>query len=469
MIADLLVERTRPLDIALHTVEVVEHGQLVESVACAPLTVDSPHRMYSVAKSLTALAVGLLDAEGALSLDDVVVSHFPEQVPVHPWLEAATVADLLAMRGPHLSTTFKHYDGPWVESWFRTVPTHRPGTLFTYDTSGSYLLAALVERLSGLSLVDYLRPRLLDPIGAGELRVLPGDDGYAHGGSGLVCSARDLRRIGQVVLDGGRHDGAAVLPAPFLAAMTSPQADTSLQTWGAELRGGYGYQTWLPASGGWMMFGMGGQIVHGDPATGRLVVLTADTQACPAGDQRLAEILLGEALPRLGAAAGTGAGAAPTAPGTDRPSLSWPAPVHEPAHARPVSGRWALERPGGSGNPPVTMDLDLGAGGDGDGTLRWDAGTPVELRLRPGVPVVQRTGAPGASPHATEPAPLAVVTSGWSAPGSLTVRLAVVGDEVATVRLQLVVHDDGELTVRGQGFGETVDPGWTCTATGRPV
>lgn len=455
MIAALLAERTRPLDIALHTVEVVEHGELVESVACAPLTTGTPHRMYSVTKSLTAIAVGLLADSGALDLDDLVVAHFTEHEPVHPWLEQTTLRDLLTMRGPHLSTTFKRYDGPWVESWFRVEPTHRPGTLFTYDTSGSYLLAALVERLSGSSLVEYLRPRLLDPVGVGELRVLPGGDGHAHGGSGLVCTPADLRRIGQVVLDGGRHDGATLLPPSFLAEMTGRRADTSLQRWGAELRGGYGYQTWLPASGGWMMFGLGGQIVHGDPATGRLVVVTADTQACNAGDQRLADALLGEVLPRLSEEPGA-ASPHPAAPGPARPGpapLTWPAPTHRPDQARAVRGRWLLEPPGAA---PVTLEADLDADG---GTLRWDAGTPTELRLSFGVPEAQGASSPGVT----------VVTCGWTAPGSLSVRVAVVGDEVETVRLQVVVHDDGDVTVRSQGFGETVDPGWTCTATGSPA
>jgi CubicO group peptidase (beta-lactamase class C family) len=444
-LTDLLAERARALDVALHTVEVLVDGEVVESAACAPLTLDTPHRLDSVSKSLTALAVGLLADDGLLRLDDPVVRFFPDQVgehPVHPWLAATTVHDLLAMRGPHRATTYKRYDGPWLESWFRVPPTHRPGTVFTYDTSGSYVLAALVERVTGGSLVDFLRPRLLDPLGVGEVRVLPGPDGWSQGGSGLVCSARDLRRIAQVVLDGGTHDGRSLVPAAFVEAMTAPQADTRQQSWGSELRQAYGFQTWLPAQGGWLMFGLGGQLAWGDPGRGLLVVVTADTQPCPAGDQRLIDALLQDVVPRWWSSRQTARTGSPS-------DLAWPAPRHDPAHARAVVGRWTTDVP----DAPADVVLDVGPTGGtvsaaGGWVLTFDVTAPTQATIE------------GAR---------AVVTAGWSGPGTLDLRCAVLGDELASVRLRLVLTDDGLLTVASQGFGEGLPAGWQVDATYVPA
>ncbi|PFG44284.1 CubicO group peptidase (beta-lactamase class C family) [Isoptericola jiangsuensis] len=470
----LLAERARTLDVALHTVEVVVDGEVVEGSACAPLTLDTPHRMYSVGKSWTALAVGMLADDGTLRLEDRVVDHVGEQVPVHPWLERATVHDLLTMRGPHRATTYKRYDGPWLESWFRVPPTRRPGTVFTYDTSGSYVLSALVERLAGTSLAAFLHRRLLEPIGAGGVRFLPGPDGWSQGGSGLVCSARDLRRVAQVVLDGGVHDGRALLPPGFVAAMTSPQADTRQQSWGSELRQSYGFQTWLPARGGWLMFGLGGQLAWGDPTRRLLVVVTADTQVCPAGDQRLIDALLQNVVPRWWAGRSTTfptsaarrAAESPTGQGADRPtddpagttdgagtatpSLTWPRPHHDAVHACTVTGRWTTHVPG------APADLSLAVGPAGGTVSSADAGWVLPFDL-------------AAPREATVEGARAVVTAGWSGPGTLDLRCAVLGDELASVRLRLVLTDDGLLTVVSQGFGEDLSPAWQVDATYVPA
>ncbi|WP_454860160.1 serine hydrolase domain-containing protein [Promicromonospora soli] len=262
-----LARRAGALDIALHTVQVSVGGETLAHAVSDPLGLDTPQRMYSVAKTVTGLAIGMLADEGALSLDDPVTKHFPEMSPVHPWLEATTIRHMLAMRGPHRSTTYKLTAGGWLESYFRVPPTHPPGTIFTYDTSASYVLAALVERLSGLSLPEYLRPRLLDPLGISPgLRFLTGPEGISHGGSGLVCTPRDLLRLAHLLLDGGTHDSARLLPANYLRDAVRPQADTSLRTSDVVLRGGYGYQLWLPRPGSWLLFGLCGQIVYGDPA-----------------------------------------------------------------------------------------------------------------------------------------------------------------------------------------------------------
>ncbi|MGF0117990.1 serine hydrolase domain-containing protein [Promicromonospora sp. Marseille-Q5078] len=451
---ETVVTRAHELDVAIHTVDVRAGDQRLLAAACAPRGHDVPQRMYSLSKTVTGLAVGLLAAEGALSLDDPVVRHFPDLVagsPPHPWLEATTLRDMLAMRGPHRSTTYKVREGGWLESYFRVPPTHPPGALFTYDTSASYTLAALVERTTGTSVAEYLRPRVLDPIGVSPgLRFLPGPDGFSHGGSGLICTPDDLGRLARLLLDGGVHDGARLLPADYLDAATSPQSDPATQTWGGSFRAAYGYQLWLPPQGGWLMFGLGGQIVYGDPACRVSVVVTADAQAAASGDQKLLDLVLDHLVaPARGEAAEVTPGMAPgMAP--DLVDLAWPAPRHDAAHARPLSGRWATRTPDAG---PAGLTLDLAPGG---GTVASTDGWSLALDTS-GAAVTTVAGEP------------AVVTAGWSGPGTLDVRAGTHGDELATLRLRLVLLDDGTLAVQSQGFGETLDPRWTFHAAYSPA
>jgi hypothetical protein len=445
-----LARRSAAFDIALHTVQVSVHGETVAHAVGEPAGLDTPQRMYSVSKTVTGLAIGLLADEGLLSLDDPVTEHFPEMGPAHPWLAATTLRHMLAMRGPHSSTTYERTDGDWLKSYFRVPPTHPPGTVFTYDTSGSYTLAALVERLSGTSLPDYLRPRVFDPLGiSADLRFLTGPEGIAHGGSGLVCTPRDLLRLAHLLLDDGMHDGVRLLPADYLDAATSPQADTALQSSAAALRGGYGYQLWIPRPGWWLMYGLGGQLVYGNPARGLAVVVTADFQACPSGDRFIDDVLdlLIDPLVETFDAGRALSGAHDTAA-----ELPWPAPRHVAAHARRVAERYAnvVDGPGPAG---LVLSLDDGGGrltsavGPAGAAGGWD----VELRFdRPVRTVVD-----------DQPA---VVTAGWTSPDTLDVRCSLLGDNLTTWRTHLAWAPDGTLTVRSQAFGETADPRWTFDA-----
>lgn len=471
-----LGRRAGALDIALHTVQVSAHGETVAHAVSDALDLDTPQRMYSVSKTVTGLAIGLLADKGALGLDDPVAKHFPEMGPVHPWLEATTIRHMLAMRGPHRSTTYKVTAGGWLESYFRVPPTHPPGTAFTYDTSASYVLAALVERLSGTSLPDFLRPRLLEPLGIGPgLRFLTGPEGISHGGSGLVCTPRDLLRLAHLLLHDGVHDGARLLPADYLRAATSPQADTALQTWGDALRRGYGYQLWLPRRGGWLMFGLGGQIVYGDPARELAVVVTADAQACASGDQRLLDDVLdglvdplAERLDvdRLDTEGSLGAGAVDGAAGS-AVRLSWPAPGHDASHARPVDGRY-VNVTDGPGPAEVVLSLDddggrlriarvdTADGVDMAGDQALARGRDVELRFERPV----RTAVDGRP---------AVVTAGWTGVDTLDLRCALLGDDLTTWRARLAWATDGTLAVQSQEFGECADQAWNFHAACRPV
>ncbi|WP_251452158.1 serine hydrolase [Microbacterium sp. Marseille-Q6648] len=423
-----LIAYATEADVAIHTLEVSVAGETVAREGVAPFGVDVPHRLYSVSKSITGLAVLMLAHEGRLRLDARIVDYFPEMSPVHPWLAETSIDDMLAMTGPHSRTTYDPASDGWLESYFRVVPTHRPGTVFTYDTSASYVLASLVERLTGEALLEFLRPRLLDPLGIGAgARFRTGPEGHSHGGSGLVAAPGDLLRIAEVLNRRGAWRGAQVIPGAVADGLLEWRSDPGTQTWGAPLRAGYGRQVWLPDEESWLMFGLGGQLVYGHPERDLAAVMTADTTMLASGDQRLLEAFL-LALDSSDAGAGI--------------HLAAPTPEHDDANATALRGSYSQIT---GENAPHLLEVDVDAEG---GVLRWGLGEGVTFCVLQPLVAASSLGD-------------AVITAGWFAPGRLDVRITAAADDIASVRMRIVVSDDGVLTVMSQGFGPEIHPAWT--------
>ena len=213
-------QRMESLRLNMHGYQILYRGELIGEHYWESFHRDSLHRMYSITKSFTSLATGLLAAEGKLGLDDRICTYFPEKLPeggAHPWCEEMTIRDLLTMRTCYESTTFKRYDGDWVESFFRVTPDHVPGTVFNYDTSASHVLAALVEKLTGMDMLDYLRKKVLRRVGfSEEAYILKDPYGVSQGGSGLVSKLSDLAGIAMLCCRGGVLGGEQLIPADFL-------------------------------------------------------------------------------------------------------------------------------------------------------------------------------------------------------------------------------------------------------------
>ncbi len=264
----------------MHGFSLVRRGKILAEGYWAPFQEGGQHRMYSVGKSLVSLAVGLLESEGRLKLGDRICSYFPEMLPdpLPPFIAAVTIEDMLTMRSAHSQTSYKSYQGDWVESFFHVAPTNRPGSFFSYDTSSSHVLTALVEKLTGMKLLDFLRERFLGKIGLSDkARILPDPRGISQGGSGFIASMEDLRNIGLLCLNGGKWEGEQLIPAGYLKRALSFQADTSFLD-SYDQRWGYGYQFWKTRRDGFALYGLGGQLVLALPESALMLTTVADTQ-----------------------------------------------------------------------------------------------------------------------------------------------------------------------------------------------
>ena len=200
-------------NIPMHSIIVMRHGKICMESYYAPYSRNTLHRMFSVTKSFVSLAIGLLADEGRISLDDHIADYFPEKQPetgVHPYMQMLTIRQMLTMRTCHDKNAYKIGDSPdWVGSFFTVTPDHVPGTNFSYDTASTHTLGALVEKLTGMELLDYLRTKFLDELGfSKEAFILKSPDGkVSMGGSGMCATPQDILKVMYIVSQNGRLDG----------------------------------------------------------------------------------------------------------------------------------------------------------------------------------------------------------------------------------------------------------------------
>ncbi len=282
--------RLENYNIPMHSIIVMRHGKICMESYYAPYTKDTLHRMFSVTKSFVSLAIGLLADEGRISLDDHITDYFPEKLPesgAHPYMQMLTIRQMLTMRTCHDKNAYK-VGGctDWVGSFFSVTPDHVPGTSFSYDTASTHTLCALVEKLTNMNLLDYLRTRFLDEIGfSKEAYILKAPDGNSMGGSGMCATPRDVLKVMYVVSHNGCINGKQLLPADYLREAVVKHSDPYGKSGTWEEMQGYGYQFWITTHNGYAFYGMGGQLAVYYPDKDICLVTTADTQGRQGGVQ----------------------------------------------------------------------------------------------------------------------------------------------------------------------------------------
>ncbi|MBQ4283850.1 MAG: beta-lactamase family protein [Lachnospira sp.] len=284
------INRLNNQDLAMHSAIIMRHGKICFEGYYKPYTREKLHRMFSITKSFTALAISFLEAEGKLSLDDHIVDFFPEKQPAsgpYEYTAMLTIKDMLMMRTCHNATTYKA-DGveDWVGSFFTTEPTHVPGTNYSYDTSSTHVLCALVEKLSGMDMLGYLRIKVLDKIDfSKDAHILPDPNGVGMGGSGLCATPLDVLKVMILIANDGKFNGKQLLPEAFIKEAKKKQSDTYAKQGIWEESQGYGYQMWNTRYGGTVLYGMGGQLALYVPDKDIYMMTTADTQTRAGGIQ----------------------------------------------------------------------------------------------------------------------------------------------------------------------------------------
>lgn len=263
----------------LHSAMVLRHGTVVAEGWWEPYRADLRHTMFSVSKSFASTAVGLAVAEGLLSIDEPVLSIFPTYASAAARANAGsmTLRHLLSMSTGHEVDTMVLMRGlpesDWIEVFLSTPVVYPPGTHFLYNSGASYLLAAAVTARTGQHLVDYLRPRLFEPLGIETPPWATSPRGIALGASGMRLSTEDLAKLGQLYLRQGEWEGRRILTEQWVREATSIQVETRNDA--PDWDSGYGFQFWRSSTASYRADGAYGQFSFVLPEHDAVIAVTA--------------------------------------------------------------------------------------------------------------------------------------------------------------------------------------------------
>jgi len=270
-----------------HSIMILRHGKVIAEGWWNPYQPDLKNTLYSTSKSFTATAAGFAVSEKKLSVDDKVISFFPDELPdtVGQFLSEMRVKDLLSMSaGQDPDPTFKivSIDSNWVRSFLTTPVVHEPGTEFLYNTLATYMLSAIIQKVSGEKVIDYLRPRLFQPLAIEGMDWEIDPKGINTGGWGLRLKTEDMAKFGQLFLQKGKWNGTQVLPAAWIdeastlkiyQAPDAPQSKKDSSDW----MQGYCYQMWRCRHNCYRGDGAYGQYIIVMPDQDAVIAITSET------------------------------------------------------------------------------------------------------------------------------------------------------------------------------------------------
>lgn len=269
---------------SMHSIIMAHNGKVFFEQYWAPYNENSLQRLYSASKSFVSIAIGFLYDEGKIKLDDKIIKYFPEyEEKAHQYLKEQTICDMLKMS---TSSVDKHWMGLGIKNrteYYFTREQNRPsGTLYNYDSTGTYILAIVVEKLSGKNFIDYLKEKLFRRIGVSEdICCLKTPEGHLWADSGVRCTSMDFLKIAQFTTNMGEWNGEQILSREYMTEATSIQVFNANDGYGGYNKNGYGYQFWITQDGGFSFNGMANQFAICIPEKNFVFVCTADNQFNP--------------------------------------------------------------------------------------------------------------------------------------------------------------------------------------------
>jgi len=295
-ILDFLETADRTVN-SMHSVMIVRHGKVIAEAWWSPESPDKPHVLWSLSKSFCSTGVGLAVAEGKLSVDDPVLKFFPDEAPAQPSqnLKGMRVRDLLTMSTGHQNEVALRETKTWTKAFLAHDVPHKPGAHFCYNTPATYMQSAIVKKVTGENLVDYLKPRLFDPLGIDAPKWDASPEGISLGGYGLYLKTEDIAKFGQLYLQGGKWNGVQLIPSEWVEMATSKQVSNGSDP-SRDWDQGYGFQFWRCRHGAFRGDGKDGQFCIVMPNQDVVVAITANT-----GDmQAELNVVWDKLLPTLG-------------------------------------------------------------------------------------------------------------------------------------------------------------------------
>ena len=270
-----------------HSFMILRHGKVVAEGWWKPYNAHLKHTMYSVSKSFTATAVGFAVAEKKISVDDKVISFFPEDLPdsVSPYLSELRIKDLLSMsvgQAPDPTGNIAGNNDNWVRAFFSTPILYQPGSKFLYNSAASFMLSAIVQKVTGQRIADYLQTRLFNPLGISGIDWEINPQNINVGGWGLRLKTEDMAKFGQLFLQRGKWKGKQILPAFWIDEASTKKIDqdptaSQARKDSSDWLQGYCYQMWRSRNNSYRGDGAFGQFILVLPEKDAVIVITSET------------------------------------------------------------------------------------------------------------------------------------------------------------------------------------------------
>lgn len=243
------LEAVKAKGVELHRLMLIRHGICVAKACADPYKEDQLHPLYSFSKSFTSTAIGFAIQEGLMTLDDKLVDFFPDKLPakLSENLKKCRIRHLLTMSCGH-ETEIDYSGEDWIERFLAHPFVYEPGTFYLYNSAGTNMLSAVIQKVTGQDLLSYLKPRLFDPLGFGEVYCARLADEYQTymGGGGMKLQLEDMAKFTQFMLQNGEWEGKKLLN-DWYEQMGSKQIETAGDSFGhiKDWAQGYGFQCWM--------------------------------------------------------------------------------------------------------------------------------------------------------------------------------------------------------------------------------
>ena len=270
----------------MHSIMILRHGKVIAEGWWKPYRPDLKHTLYSLSKSFTSTAVGFAVSEKKLSVNDKVISFFPDKLPANitPNLSDLTIKDLLSMsvgQAPDPSFAVAP-SSDWIKTFFSISIQNKPGTVFLYNSMATYMLSAIVQKVTGQKIIDYLTPRLFKPLGIQGMDWENDPTGINVGGWGLRVKTEDIAKFAQLYLQKGKWNGKQILPEPWVEEATTFKIDNApgmeqIRKDSSDWRQGYCYQFWRSRHNSYRGDGAFGQYALVLPEEDAVIAITSET------------------------------------------------------------------------------------------------------------------------------------------------------------------------------------------------
>ncbi len=245
------LRRAKEACVEMHGLMILRHGKVCAEGWWAPYAPQEKHILFSLSKTFTATAIGFAEQEGILSLEEKLVDIFPELCPKNPSknLSEADSYSLLTMSCGHETLISAQEDASpsWISAFLHHEFRYKPGTMFQYNSAGTNMLSAILQRKTGKTLTEFLTPRLFAPLGIQGARCLKLADGVERGGSGYFLATEDVARLAQFYLQRGVWEGRRLLQESWFDRASTAQISTVNPVFtnhDSNWRLGYGFQMW---------------------------------------------------------------------------------------------------------------------------------------------------------------------------------------------------------------------------------